>query len=157
MLREDVSPIIKEVKPINFLFYRTETNMSDLGKLVPVGQSLLREAVSRDLQITGPIHWHYIDFEGDASKAFTLEVALPVATFPKDYDGPFHFKRTEVYKSVSLVHDGSWLEIPASYDKIMHFMKAKNLKPKGVNREIYINADFEHPEANVTEIQLGIN
>ena len=147
---------IKEVKPVNFLFFRTETKVTELGNFLPVAKDLFKEAVKLDLWVTGPVHWHYYGFAGDEKKPFTLEIALPVATLPEQYDGKFHLKRTEPFRCVSDVHEGNWFEIPNTYRKIMEFVSSNGLMPIGVNRELYINADFSHPEANVTEIQLGV-
>jgi len=147
---------IKQVKPINFLFFRTETRISELNNFLHVAKELFKEAVLHDLTITGPIHWHYFGFTGDESKPFTLEVSLPVSELPQDYDGKYHFKRTEPFKCVSVVHEGSWYEMPQTYGKLMQFVGDHKLIPNAVNREIYINSDFNHPEANVTEIQMGV-
>ncbi|MBT1697994.1 GyrI-like domain-containing protein [Fulvivirgaceae bacterium PWU4] len=148
---------IKAVKPINFLFFRTEASVAELVNYLPVGQELFKEAVAYNLPITGPVHWHYFGFEGDLTKPFTLEIALPVGEVPEAYDGKFHFKRTDSFKCVSAIHEGSWLDMPQSYGKLMQFIEANHLTPLASNREIYVNADFKHPEANVTEIQIGIN
>ena len=148
---------LKEVLPINFLYYRTEVKLSDLIQQVPIAKELFKEAVRLDLHPTGPVHWHYIDFAGDESKSFVLEICLPVASVPNEYDGKFHFKRTDNFKSVSIIHEGSWNEIPVSYGELMKFMQEHQLQPAGVTRELYINADFINPVANVTEIQMGIN
>lgn len=150
-------PQLKEVKPINFLFYRTETKGNELEKFIPIAKDLFKEAVRLDLHVSGPVHWHYFGFTGDESKSFTLEVALPVAQLVDGYAGKFHFKRTENYKCVSVIHEGAWYEIPQSYSKIIQFVAENGLQPIGVNRELYINADFSFPEANVTQIQLGVN
>src|SRR5688500_100519 len=103
---------VKAIKPISFLFFRKETRISELAKFIPVGQELFREAVLYKLPITGPVHWHYYGFQGDESKFFTLEIALPVGDVEEDYDGKFHFKRTESFKCVSYVHEGNWLDMP---------------------------------------------
>lgn len=147
---------IKNVSPINFLFFRAETRVDELEKFLPVAQELFAEAVRNGIRITGPVHWHYFGFMGDVSQSFTLEVALPVSDVPQDYDGKFHFKRTEPFKCVSLVHEGNWLDLPQSYGKLMQFMNEQQLQPTAVNRELYVNADFNYPEANVTEIQVGV-
>lgn len=147
---------IKEVKPITFLFFRTVTQLKDLIDYLPVGQELFREAVQNKLDITGPIHWHYFGFTGDETKPFTLEVALPVATAPQEYDGTFHFKRTEPFKCVSTVHEGSWTSMPLAYEKMVAFIFANKLEPLAMNREIYTNVDFTDQASNVTEIQMGI-
>jgi effector-binding domain-containing protein len=145
------------IKPINFIYYRTVTTVNDLVNQIPVAKDIYREAVNHDLHITGPIHWHYIGFTGDDRKSFTLEVALPVAQILPGYDGKFHFKRTQPFKCVSLIHEGAWNEIPSTYNKMMQFIRKHKMEPAAINREIYVNADFDSPEANVTEIQIGIN
>jgi effector-binding domain-containing protein len=147
---------VKAVKPINFLFFRTETTVNQLVQFIPVGQELFSEAVRHNLAITGPIHWHYIGFEGDPGKVFTLEISLPIGDIANEYDGKFHFKRTEVFKCVTTTHEGNWLDIPQSYERLMKFIGENNLKPLALNREIYVNTDFKNPDANVTEIQIGI-
>lgn len=148
---------IREIKPINFLYFRTETKISDLAAFLLVGQELFREAVNLKLPITGPVHWHYFGFEGDVNKPFTLEISLPVGSVKEDYDGKFHFKRTEHFKCVSAVHSGGWMDIPKSYEKIFQFINQQQLKPLSANREIYVNADFQNPDANITEIQIGVS
>jgi effector-binding domain-containing protein len=148
---------VKSINSINFLFFRTETKISELYKFLLVGQELFKEAVTQNIPITGPVHWHYFGFDGDESKSFQLEIAVPVGDIPEGYDGKFHFKRTQPFKCLSLVHDGSWMSIPASYGKAMEFLAKNNLVPSTVNREVYINADFKNLESNITEIQIGLN
>jgi effector-binding domain-containing protein len=155
--QQQIEPRVKEISPINFLFYRTEVKISDLINQIPVAKELIKECVRLDLHPSGPIHWHYFGFMGDESKPFTLEVCLPVTSIPSGYDGKFHFKRTENFKCVSLLHEGGWQEIPKSYGVLMEFMQQHKLQPIGVTRELYINADFVNLDANVTEIQMGIN
>lgn len=147
---------VKEVKPTNFLFARIETTVMELVNHLPVSQLIFKEAVEMGLTITGPVHWHYFGFT-DVQKPFTLEIALPVSSVLSDYDGVFHFKRTEPFRCVSLVHEGPWLQIPESYSKLMEFMNVNKLIPNGNNREVYMNVDFQNTEANVTEIQMGIH
>ncbi len=151
------APKVKEIKPINFLFHREEVKISDLVNQIPIAKEIFKESVRLDLHPSGPIHWHYFGFMGDESKPFTLEVCLPVASIPAEYDGKFHFKRSEIFRCVSLLHEGGWQEIPKSYRILMEFIHQNKLQPNGVTRELYINADFINLDANVTEIQLGVN
>ncbi len=146
---------IKEIKPISFFYFRTKTTVNELAGFFPVGQQLLKEAVQLSVFVTGPVHWHYFGMT-DINRPFTLEIAIPVGEIPKNYDGEFHFKRTESFKCISLVHEGAWTEMPQRYGQIMEYMNAHQLTPLGMHRELYINADFHHPEANTTEIQFGI-
>ena len=148
---------VKAVSPINFLYFRTDTKVSELYKYLSVGQELFKEAVAQNLPITGPIHWHYFGFTGDENQSFQLEIALPVGEILEEYDGKFHFKRTEAFKCLSILHEGSWLDIPKSYGKAFEFLIKNNLQANAINREVYINADFNYPAANTTEIQIGIN
>lgn len=149
------TPELRTIKPITFLFHRTETTMAELINQVAVGQQLYKEALDRDLLIGGPIHWHYFNFEGP-EKPFTLEVALPVDKSIPDYDGPFHFKRTENYACACLTHEGRWDDLPKSYDKLVEFATRQGKTPLSTAREIYVQADLNNQDANVTEIQLGV-
>jgi effector-binding domain-containing protein len=151
-----MKPVIKEIKPINFLYFRAETRVDQLLNFVPVAKDLFREATNRDLHVTGPIHWHYFGFGADASSLFTLEVSLPVSDVIAEYDGNFHFKRTEPFRCVALTHEGGWDSLPVSYSKIMQFIASQNLEPIQMTREIYLNTDFKDPDANVTVIQMGV-
>jgi effector-binding domain-containing protein len=148
---------VKEVKSINFLYFRTEATVAALHQFLPVSKELYREAVNHDLQITGPVHWHYYNFSMDESKPFILEVALPVAETLSGYDGKFHFKRTQPFKCVTAIHEGAWNELPLTYGKMMQFLSKHKLEYAAANRELYLNADFKNPEANITEVQIGIN
>lgn len=147
---------VKEIKPINFLFFRTETTVNALSNLLPVAKDLYREAIKLDLWVSGPVHWHYFGFTGDFEKPFTLEIALPVDRVVQDYDGPFHFKRTEPFKCATVVHEGDWLSLPNTYGKLLAFISEQGLSPIAATRELYVNADFQHPEANTTEVQIGV-
>ena len=149
-------PLVREIKPISFLFFRTEACLDQLPNFVAVGKDLFKEAVAYNLQVTGPIHWHYVDFHCDPDQPFTLEIALPVAETLAEYDGSFHFKRTDTFRCVAMTHEGSWDSMGLSYEKLHEFISSKHLKPLSLHREVYVNADFRHPEANVTEIQVGV-
>lgn len=151
-----MEPSIKEIKPINFLYFRAETRADELSNFIPVTMDLFREAINYNLHVTGPIHWHYFGFSGDASSSFTLEISLPVSDVVAGYDGNFHFKRTESFRCVTLTHEGGWDSLPVSYEKIMKFVAGKHLEPSAVTREIYLNADFKDLDANVTVIQFGV-
>lgn len=146
---------IKEIKPINFLYHRVETTVNELAAFIPMAKEIYREAVQTDLHITGPMHWHYLGFSG-VDTPFTLEISLPVSHVLSDYDGKFHFKRTQPFKCVSMIHEGDWLEMPRTYDLLMQFIADHQMKTVSVSREIYLNSDFQNSEANITEVQIGI-
>ena len=156
MVINEYAPTLKQVMPINFLFFRTETTVGELEKFLPVANDLFTEAFENKLRITGPVHWHYFGFSTEAHNTFTLEIALPVADVIGEYDGRYHFKRSEPFRCVSLIHEGSWKDLPASYGSLMEFVMKKKFKLSGVNREIYINTDFVNQDANITEVQIGI-
>jgi effector-binding domain-containing protein len=149
-------PELREIKPINFIFFRTQAYLEQLPNFVPVARDLFKEACLYNLHVTGPVHWHYIDCNGDPGSPFTLEIALPVAETLTDYDGSFHFKRTDQFRCVALTHEGSWMSIPKAYQQLKDFISTRSLKPSQITREVYVNTDFRNPEANETEIQVGV-
>jgi effector-binding domain-containing protein len=147
---------ITEILPANFLYHREETKITDLEKFLPYGQELFAESVRHQFPITGPVHWHYYNFNGEPANSFFLDVCLPIGMIPAEYDGKFHIKRTEAFVSLYEIHFGSWSTIPQTYQTMSAFISEKGLKPTGNNREVYINVDFNNPEANQTIIQIGI-
>lgn len=148
---------IKEIKPINFLAFKTNTTLPELhGYVGKVAKALHLEAAKLGLDVTGPVYWTYRNFTPNPEKPFELEIGIPVAEIPRAYDGKFMFHRSDCFKCLATQHEGSWLEIPATYEKLMRYVVHHQLRPVAQNRELYINSDFQHPEANVTEIQIGI-
>jgi effector-binding domain-containing protein len=148
--------MVKEIKPINFLFFRTRASIDKLDQFVPVGQQLFAEAVKHHLPVSGALQWHYYNFLGDPMQQFDFEIALPVAALPEEYDGEFHIKRTSSFRCLSEIHEGNWLALPYTYKRMMEFLSGSNYKLTANNREIYCNVDFSDFSANVTEVQLGI-
>ena len=138
------------------VFVLSRNSGRELEKFIPVGQQLYAEAVKHELTITGPIQWHYHNFVSPEAP-FDLEVCLPVAEVPQEYDGQFHVKRTDAFKSVSTVHEGSWYRIPETYKAIAMYAAANNLRLSTSSREVYINVDLADEQGNVTEIQYGLN
>lgn len=148
---------VKEVKPINFLYFRTKTRVGELGRFVGIiARELYRDAALNDLEVTGPVYWNYFGFNGHESTTFTLDIAIPIAEIPGNYRGKFQSKREESFPCVSMIHEGSWFDLQHSYVRMMEFLTVRGLEPCGQNREIYVNIDFMNPAANVTEIQVGI-
>ena len=148
---------VKEIKPINFLYFKTETKINELSGFVSrVGKALHLEAAKQSLEVTGPVYWNYFGFAGDVSQPFTLEISIPIAELPVNYQGEFSYKRTSGFKCLSVMHYGSWLEMPKTYGALVQYLTHHQLKPKMMNRELYINCDFTDQDANVTEIQMGI-
>lgn len=157
MSGKNMNPVIKEVDPVNFLYFRTKTRLHELGRFVGVvARELYRDAVINDLEITGPVYWNYIGFENE-QKPFILEIALPVSEIPSRYSGGYELKRSDTFYCVSILHTGSWYDMPGSYARLFRFAADKHLEKVSLNRELYINMDFINPAANITEIQLGIS
>jgi len=148
---------IKTQPALHFLYVRFETTVSQMmekaGPLVP---QLLQELLDNQLQLAGPVYWNYFGFNGDETQIFTLEVALPVTQPKQNYGGKFNLRRCEPFRCVEATHEGPWNQIPGTYAKIMAFVGQHQLMPTFENREMYVNADFDFPEANTTIIRMGI-
>jgi len=148
---------VKEIKPINFLYFKTETQVNALAGFVKtVAKSLHLEAAKLSLDVTGPVYWNYFDFKADITQPFILEISIPLAELPETYNGQFQVKRATTFKCLSAFHYGAWHAIPETYAKVMQYIQHHQLTPTGINRELYINCDFTDNAGNFTEIQIGI-
>jgi effector-binding domain-containing protein len=147
----------KITKPITVLFYSEITNLSGLAKLVRVkANELHKEAIKNKMEITGPVYWIYYGMDGNPQTNFTLEIAIPVFC-ESHYDGNFQLKELPEFKCASMIHYGSWYDLPGSYGQLIGEVFKNNLALSGVSREVYLNIDFLYLERNITEIQVGIN
>ncbi len=110
---------IKEVKPLTFFYHSVRTTLSGLSAQTGVvAASLYREAAALGLEVTGPLCWQYVGFDPAPGAAFTLHIALPVAEAKADYAGPFAFQRTGPFRCLSAVHEGDWMKLPETYQKL---------------------------------------
>lgn len=149
---------IDHIHPIHFLYHQEEITIPRLSSILERGiaAQLQKNAVMNNLLITGPVCWTYLGFMGDESTPFTLEVAVPVNHIPERYEGAFAFKTSSAFKCVSAMHYGGWMQLPETYGKLMQYLTEHKLTATGENRELYLNANFNQPEANITLVQIGI-
>lgn len=148
---------IKEIRPITFLYYRAETTLNQLQTFIDqkIPYKLQKDAVDNGMWLGGPVYWNYFGFTSP-EHPFTLEIAVPVNFAPENYSGAFKLRTSDPYKCLSEIHEGGWLEITNTYTRIFQFIQQNQLKPNGNYREIYMHADFSHPEGNITDVQVGI-
>lgn len=150
------APEIETVAPFHFFFRSYQTNMAGLMKLVRTeAREMIRAAVTSDLELAGPVHWHYYGFTGDPESDFTLEIGVPVTAL-KTVPAPYGCKTLPAFQCVSTQHTGDWQHLAQAYEKLISGMLLGGIPMSGINRELYIHTDFEHPEANITRIQVGI-
>jgi effector-binding domain-containing protein len=148
---------IKETKTFNALVFTIQTTLPQLGEHVGhVAKDIYREAARSECMPTGPIQWNYQGIDGKPDTVFTLEIVLPIQEKNVEARG-FKWKRISGFKCLSLMHEGSWEELPKSYEKVMEYLAAKGLTTTTECREKYLSMDFENGENNLTEIQIGIH
>lgn len=147
--------IIKKAPSMNLFCFSTEATLMELGKYVRVkAHETYIEAIKNNLEITGPIYWIYYGMDGDPNTKFKLDIGVPVQ-LPKPTSGGFSCKTIEKMELATCIHEGSWNNLPKSYSLLISEIMESGRILSGIAREVYINIDFENPENNITEIQLG--
>jgi effector-binding domain-containing protein len=147
----------KTCNPMKTLTYSVETTFMEMVKLVGTeARKLSLEALKHEMEITGPVYWIYYGADGNPNTRFKLEICLPVFT-PNAYRGNYELRSLQAFKCVTHVHNGLWNEMGPAYQRIHEYIHEYGSSPNGICREVYINVDFENPQYNVTEIQVGIN
>ncbi|HEY0273841.1 MAG TPA: GyrI-like domain-containing protein, partial [Chitinophaga sp.] len=99
--------------------------------------------------------WHYHGFDGHPATKFELWIGLPVAT-PLEAAGPYQVVTTPAFACVSALHKGSWDTLGNTYEQLLAGIRMGGLQTGGEAREHYIHCDFEHPEHNLTLVQVGV-
>jgi effector-binding domain-containing protein len=147
---------IKTFNPMKILVFSVETSMIEMMQYVRVkAKELSIEAITKCMEITGPIYWIYKGADGKPDTRFILDICLPVYCH-QDYKGKFELRQFDSFKCVTSVHYGNWQEMGIVYNHLFGEIFANNLKLNGICREMYINIDFDNPENNITEIQVGV-
>lgn len=137
------------------LYSTHRTTLAQLNQFVGVVvKELYTEAVHNGVLVSGPAYWIYQGMDGQPETVFTLEIAIPIQG--KITESKFATKDLPAFKAASHVHENAWTKMPATYAQIMQFIAMNNLCLTGEFREIYWNIDFDNPENNLTEVQIGI-
>jgi len=149
---------LKKIHPMQVLCFETKAKLSDLGEYVRVvAHNMYQAAVKNDLEITGPVYWIYDGMDGNPETVFNLTIALPITFKEKDLSSSgFKLKSLRAFPCVSGLHPGDWNKLGETYGSLVPTLLSGGLTMSGENREIYLNMDFQNPEANITEIQIGI-
>lgn len=149
---------IRTIQPIHVFYFEVETTLLDMTQYVRTkAKQLYRDAISNHLEITGPVYWIYKGADGQPQTPFTLTIALPIAEkTPTITDSEFKIKTLNTFRSVSQIHNGDWNKLGETYYRIFSEISLNEPALSGENREIYLNMDFENPEGNITEVQIGL-
>lgn len=147
---------IKTLPTINLFCFSTEATLADLGKYVRVKASeIYAQAQKNNLEITGPIYWIYYGMDGNPNTKFKLDIGVPIQEAKPCSDG-FCCKTLDRMEFATYWHEGSWNLFPHAYQQLIGEILKSGRTMNGITREVYINIDFENPENNITEIQLGV-
>ena len=138
--------------------FETETTMETMLQYVRVvARELYQEAIAHDLEIAGPVYWIYRGADGQPDTKFNLTVAIPVTNSSTQSIGSrFKIAKLDTFKCLTEQHLGDWGKLGNTYGALMGEIQSKNLQMNGLTREIYLNMDFENPEGNITEVQIGL-
>jgi hypothetical protein len=147
----------KTIQPIHVLCFETRTSYQEIFKYVRVeARKLYQDAIRNDLEITGPVYWVYQGADGRPDTVFTLTIALPVTPPAHTIDSSYQLKQLEAFECISQELYGNWDGLINTYGSLFGEVMAQKLVMSGQSREIYLNMDFENPDRNITEVQIGI-
>jgi effector-binding domain-containing protein len=149
---------IKKVHPMQVLCFETQTTLKEIFQYIRVvAHKMYQVAVQNELEITGPVYWVYEGMDGNPDTVFSLTIALPISFKDKELDtSDFKLKQLETFNCATEQHLGDWNKLGETYGSLIPAILSDGRTMSGQNREIYLNMDFENPEANITEVQIGI-
>ncbi|WP_153796507.1 effector binding domain-containing protein [Foetidibacter luteolus] len=142
--------------PVTALYFSTQTTLSSLAEHIStVAQLLYAECLRLQLWPAGPIHWIYYEADGNPQTVFMLEIALPVDGTPNG-ETAFPVKQLPAFTCAVTEHRGNWAELGKTYGSFVPQVLHAGHKLNGQTRELYINIDFNQPENNITQVQVGV-
>ena len=145
---------IKTHPPLTVLYSTHQTTIQQLTQFAGTVMKDLYMDAAKNSIVSGPVYWIYHGMDGKQETVFTLEIALPVQGVFKP--SKFSIKELPAFKTVAHIHEGAWEQLYATYDQMMQHIEANKIPMKDECRELYLNIDFQKPENNITEVQVGI-
>ena len=140
--------------PVTVLYSAHQVTIKQLGDFGPLIKELYAEAAKNDAFVSGPLYYIYHGADGNPDTIFTLEVAIPVQG--NISTSKFAVKHLTPFKAITYRHEGPWEQLPGSYIQIMKYVDENKIPLNEECRELYFNMDFENPENNITEVQVGV-
>jgi effector-binding domain-containing protein len=137
---------------VTVLYSTHKTTLKELQQLSNVSKEVYTDAANHSF-VSGPVYWIYRGADGNPETVFTLEIAVPIQGFFNSKK--FSIKELAPFKAVVHRHEGSWEQLGNSYGQIMQYVESNRIPIKDEFREIYLNVDFQRPENNITEVQVG--
>jgi effector-binding domain-containing protein len=137
-----------------------QTRQATLGDLQNFAGTVVKElyqyAADLDLLVCGPQYWFYYGMDGRPDTRFTLEIAIPVQGRIPTALLPY-FKQIPYFKCLSHRYEGSWQGLSGEYAKMIEYINGNGLNMNGIYSESFLHVDFNSPENNITEIQIGLS
>lgn len=143
---------VKTLPGVTVLYSSHQTTLKELNQFGNVMKELFAEAATKSI-VSGPLYWIYHGVDGKPDTVFTLDIAVPIQGAVAS--SKFSVKQLLPFKAITHRHEGAWDNIPKSFDSIMQFVDSKKIPLRDEYREMYLNIDFQHPENNITEMQMG--
>jgi effector-binding domain-containing protein len=146
---------VKTHPPVTILYSRHQTTIPQLSQFVGnVVKELYAEAVQHNVLISGAPIWIYHGADGKPDTVFTLDIAIPIQGHLES--SRFAIKQLQPFKAVTHTHEGAWSSLTNTYQEIMQHIDANKIPMNEECREVYLNIDFQQPEYNVTQVQMGV-
>lgn len=146
---------IKTTQPVHVMYKELTTNLKSIrNNTAAAAGNLYAEAEKLGLKVSGPQQWVYYGASGDPDREFKLQICLPVEGEASSAD--FQFQTLPELKHVHTNHLGAWDDFGDTYNKVFAEVHSSQLQPNNEVREVYLNVDMDNPDANVTEIQVGV-
>lgn len=146
---------VKTYPPVTVLYSQHRTTIQQLGDFVgTVVKDLCAEAVQHNALISGAPIWIYHGMDGRPDTVFTLEIAIPIQG--QFSSSRFAIKQLPAFKALTHTHEGEWTRLPEAYGAIMQHIDNHKIPINEECREVYLNIDFQTPQYNITQVQMGV-
>jgi hypothetical protein len=142
---------------MNVLFSTRKATLSDLPAFVGTAiRELYQYVADLDLLVCGPQYWFYNGMDGlpepaggglpiKSDTVFNLEICLPVQG------------KIPAFRCLSSRYEGPWEGLAEHYQKMIADISARQLKLSGIFAESFLHIDFDEPDNQITEVQIGIS
>jgi effector-binding domain-containing protein len=131
-------------------------NVEDMGILI---EKLMAWTVLEKVQVMGPpFAIYYTQAQNTAPEEMIYDMGIPISKDTElSDDGEIKVVDLIEHRTLSIMHKGSYKELPNSYKEMVEYSIKNNYDIIGSPKEIYFNSPYEVLEDELlTEIQFPV-
>jgi len=141
-----------KVENCNVLFLKSDVNTKNIAQVMKINYNKIMSLIGEDLQLMGYPRCIYNEWDKETGD-MKIECAIPIQKKILPANG-IKYKEIAGGKTLMLTHYGPYSSIKQSYEKMLNYMKEKDIQSNGAPWEEYLTNPQKEPDQSKWETRI---